>query len=326
MTTSPNRIAIALKPLSRILQIFGVLPFKFNQNHEIEGMNFDSRPFYSVHDIILLAIICGYNLLYIYTQLDAYWLIIIHVGYMFSRIAKIIVWNIRRWTCKEVLKNVWRRLTINEASFFKYGVEFNVSYVPWCGFVIIITSVMLKLLFFALILYEGNHKQNSTRPNFMLVGIASLVDFPTIVTTAEYITYFLILREYFKKIGTTFTKMITRNFLVQDKNDSQYVQMISLAYFSICDVCNKTTEVLWPTVLIGMVDSLMVSTVHAHNLISKIYAGRITEYWFFDYKYSVIILTQQMLTFVPMVFVTNILIKSVSMISTNVLDQNYQNK
>ncbi|GJQ69119.1 hypothetical protein Trydic_g6281 [Trypoxylus dichotomus] len=317
MAEPPHRIASALKPLLFLLKILGLSSLRFDSDYAVLEIKWNPKIFSTIYDTILLLLIIVYGGVSIVEVLDSTWLTLIHIGILSFKTVKFIAWNVRRWKYESLLVNIWRRLTVNEKPYFKYGVQFNVGYITfWC-----LTSVMVNSFFkssYILILLSDSDGANQDCLKCTLIAVVAVAEFPVAVICAEYLSYCLVLREYFLKIETAFTRMITRMFIVQGKSDSEYVKMIKLGYFSICDVCNNITTVLRFSIGVAVLEDITFITVHGHNLISKTYAGKITEFWFFDYHYSILLIIQHIISLFVVIIPAHLLLASANKIK-NVL-------
>ncbi|KAK9759156.1 hypothetical protein QE152_g33 [Popillia japonica] len=346
MVKPPHKIASTLKPILALLRISGLSPLKFDSNYTVKAVTTNTRFYCTMYDTILTIalFLCGGTS--IWTDLNSTWITIVHALLLFFRVSKVIIWNIRRWKHDQILINVWKRLTINETPYFKHGVHFDVNYVTFWGLATIVINVCLKTVYITLFVTDGDNQSGAKFKRtiitvFTLAEVPMVVicarpfrrqlcdvlgtsndsnqclfencvynfisEVPMVVICAEYLTYCLILREYFIKIETAFTKMITKRFIVQGKNDVEYIKMINTGYFSVCDVSKNMIRVLSASTVIMILEDLAFITVHVHNLISKSYAGKISEYWFFDYKYSVLLLAEHCVNLFLVIVPTHLL-------------------
>lgn len=313
MVKPPHKIASTLKPILALLRISGLSPLKFDSNYTVKAVTTNTRFYCTMYDTILTIalFLCGGTS--IWTDLNSTWITIVHALLLFFRVSKVIIWNIRRWKHDQILINVWKRLTINETPYFKHGVHFDVNYVTFWGLATIVINVCLKTVYITLFVTDGDN-QSGAKFKRTIITVFTLAEVPMVVICAEYLTYCLILREYFIKIETAFTKMITKRFIVQGKNDVEYIKMINTGYFSVCDVSKNMIRVLSASTVIMILEDLAFITVHVHNLISKSYAGKISEYWFFDYKYSVLLLAEHCVNLFLVIVPTHLLMTTVSLI------------
>ncbi|GJQ69131.1 hypothetical protein Trydic_g6291 [Trypoxylus dichotomus] len=115
--------------------------------------------------------------------------------------------------------------------------------------------------------------------NFTLL---SLLDVSVDVIKGEYVIYMLILQQSFENLFTHYARVMSRN----DKN-MLHINHCQRMYIELCHLAEKVLKLLWYPLVVIIIESVLIVTLHSYNLISKYYHSKNTNFWFFDIKYSI---------------------------------------
>lgn len=307
MVNSP--ITSVLKLVLKALNLIGLSCIRFDSNNNLKSTPIRST-LLRVLDVSLMLLVCILTVMAYFLAAEGFtWITFISVLYLGGTLAKGVCWNLRRCKQNDTLLNIWTELLIIETQFKKYGVRIKTEFIKLKFILLVTLQMLIRIIHLIMILCDdGSNTLNIVNKIRFVVTI--IMNFPFMIIIAEYLTYFSILRQYFLNLNSILALLSKErtNYSVVDPR----INSIKAIYTNSCRLCDKIVEMMSYTLVIICWECFGVILIHGHNLVSKLYSGKITNVWFFNYRYSLIWMFEYMFVFLVITIPAHLVVKNVS--------------